>query len=62
MAKPERAIFDHLQSTLAIDPSQAVFLDDHRGNIDAARRCGWQAVQFESAAQAEGELRTLGLL
>jgi putative hydrolase of the HAD superfamily len=63
LAKPERAIFDHVRSALSIeDPSHALFIDDHLGNVDAARGCGWHAVHFRSAAQAEGELQGLGWL
>lgn len=60
--KPERAIFDHLLGAMALDdPSQAIFLDDHAANIEAARGLGWQALQFESAAQAERDLAALGV-
>ncbi len=62
MMKPQREIFDHLQAALGIEPSQALFLDDHPGNIDAARRLGWHAVHFRDAAQVEAELGTLGWL
>jgi len=63
VAKPERNIFDHLQTALsAEDPSQLLFIDDHAGNIDAARRLGWNTLLFRSSAQVEAELRALGWL
>ena len=63
MAKPEHAIFDHVQSALAIDdPLQLVFIDDHLGNVEVARACGWHATHFRSAAQVGDELRALGFL
>jgi putative hydrolase of the HAD superfamily len=62
-AKPERGIFDHVQAALsAEDPSRLLFIDDHTGNIDAARRLGWNALHFRSSAQVEDELRALGWL
>jgi putative hydrolase of the HAD superfamily len=59
LVKPAPAVFQHLQSALGVDASQLVFLDDHPGNVEAARALGWQAVQFSDAAQAEHELRSL---
>jgi putative hydrolase of the HAD superfamily len=62
-AKPERAIFDHVQSALgADDTAQLLFIDDHEGNVDAARALGWQALLFRSSAQVEDDLRALGVL
>jgi putative hydrolase of the HAD superfamily len=60
--KPDRAIFDHVREGLALDLEDAIFLDDHAGNIDAARRFGWNALHFESAAQAECQLVERGWL
>jgi putative hydrolase of the HAD superfamily len=62
LVKPERAIFEHLQSALGIAASQALFLDDHGGNVEAARALGWHALHFESAGQAQAGLRAQGLL
>jgi putative hydrolase of the HAD superfamily len=58
--KPERAMFDHAREALALDLAQALFIDDHAGNIAAARACGWQALHFENAAQCEAELVRAG--
>lgn len=62
LVKPDRAFFDHVLEQLAVAPSQAVFIDDHIGHVEAARRYGWSAVHFQSAAQAEQDLRALGVL
>jgi putative hydrolase of the HAD superfamily len=62
MVKPERAIFDHVRSTLSLDADDALFIDDHAGNVEAAADCGWNALQFSSAAQCEAELRAGGWL
>ena len=62
-AKPERAIFDHLQAQLRLDdPSRLLFIDDHEGNVDAARRLGWNAMHFRGAEQASAALQELRLL
>jgi putative hydrolase of the HAD superfamily len=61
LVKPDRAFFDHVLAQLAAEPSQAVFIDDHIGHVEAARRYGWSGVHFQNAAQAEQDLRALGV-
>jgi HAD superfamily hydrolase (TIGR01509 family) len=63
LAKPERAIFDHLKAALAIDdPAHLLFIDDHQGNVDTASGCGWNALHFAGAARAERQLCERGWL
>ena len=62
LMKPERAMFDHAREALELDLDQALFIDDHAGNIDAARGFGWQALHFKNAAQCEQALRNGGWL
>jgi putative hydrolase of the HAD superfamily len=63
LAKPERGIFQHLQAALSIgNASELLFIDDHLGNVDAARTLGWNALHFRDGAQLEGEMRALGWL
>jgi putative hydrolase of the HAD superfamily len=54
--KPDRAIFDHLQAALESAADDLVFIDDHRGNVDAARALGWRALHFTGAAQCADAL------
>jgi putative hydrolase of the HAD superfamily len=62
MMKPERAIFEHLRTSLALDLDHTIFVDDHVANVEAARAYGWQALQFECAAQCEVALAAGGWL
>ena len=62
LMKPEPAMFDHAREFLTIDLDQALFIDDHAGNIAAARVLGWQALLFENAAQCEADLLRSGWL
>jgi putative hydrolase of the HAD superfamily len=62
LVKPDRAFFDHVLEQLAVAPAQAVFIDDSIGHVEAARGYGWSAVHFQNAAQAEQDLRALGVL
>jgi HAD superfamily hydrolase (TIGR01509 family) len=60
--KPQREIFDHTRDAMGLDVSQALFIDDHLGNIHAARALGWQALHFQSAEQCASDLAAQGWL
>ncbi len=60
--KPQREIFDGVQSALDLDLAHAIFIDDHAANIDAARSFGWRALHFESAAKCAAVLARDGWL
>lgn len=62
LMKPQRAIFEMAEERFALAGAATVFIDDHRGNIEAAMAHGWQAVHFTDAAQAEQDLRRAGWL
>jgi putative hydrolase of the HAD superfamily len=57
--KPEPAIFELAAARFAADPSELVFLDDHRPNVEMAHSLGWNAVVFHDAAQARLEIDDL---
>jgi epoxide hydrolase-like predicted phosphatase len=46
MRKPDRRIYLLTCDRLGVDPSLAVFVDDNRDNVDAARAVGMEAVHF----------------
>jgi putative hydrolase of the HAD superfamily len=59
--KPDAAIF-----RLALQVSQrrldeCVFIDDRAENVEAAQRCGMQAIQYRNAAQLREALECLGV-
>jgi putative hydrolase of the HAD superfamily len=60
--KPQREIFDHIRDAAGLDLEHAVFIDDHRGNIDAARIYGWRAIHFDGAAGCAAALDREGFL
>jgi HAD superfamily hydrolase (TIGR01509 family) len=59
LGKPDPAIFLFALERFGLLPHQAVFVDDHPANIDAARRCGLSAVQFVEAGDAARRAREL---
>jgi len=46
MRKPEREIYEITCSRMAIQPAEAVFVDDNADNVMAAREFGMEAVHF----------------
>ncbi len=52
VAKPDDRIYQITAERLGIEPGEIVFLDDMIENVDAARRLGIRAVQFQNNAQA----------
>lgn len=62
LIKPQPAIFELASRRFDAQADDCLFLDDHPANVEAARRAGWQAVQFVEAAQAERALEALGVL
>lgn len=43
-AKPDEEIFRYTARHLGLDPAETLFFDDSTVNVEAARRCGYQAV------------------
>jgi 2-haloacid dehalogenase len=60
--KPEPRIFELLIERFAIDPADAVYIDDVGTNIAAARPFGIHAIHFTTPAALRQELVGLGLL
>ncbi len=46
MLKPDRAIFEYLLNTYALDPARTLFVDDSPRNVEGARACGMDAYHF----------------
>lgn len=61
LMKPQAAIFDLAEQRFGLVPGDTVFIDDHAGNVQAARSRGWQAVQFADATQTAADLKAMGL-
>ncbi len=57
MRKPDPRIYLHALELLgSIEPSRAVFLDDHPGNVEGARRAGLVGVLVDDPVEAIAEL------
>ncbi|WP_373355123.1 HAD-IA family hydrolase [Pseudoroseicyclus sp. CXY001] len=62
MAKPDGAIFAHVESALALPPEALFFTDDRAENIDMAASRGWATQLFTSPSALAGRLVEEGLL
>ena len=61
LIKPDPRIYHLLFERYAVNPAQAVFIDDNRHNVEAALELGLEAIHFQSPGQLKGELQGLGV-
>jgi len=61
LLKPQAEIYQALLTQYKLEASETVFIDDMPYNVAGAKAVGIAGVQFENAAQCEGELKALGL-
>jgi glucose-1-phosphatase len=61
-AKPSPKIYQEVIRRAGCEAGECFFTDDIQLYVEAARELGMQAVQFQSAAQIESELRARGAL
>ncbi len=59
LTKPDPAIYQLMLQKLAIEPSQALFIDDFIENIEAADRLGMETIHFTSATETQARLEQL---
>lgn len=60
--KPHPEFFHRLFERYAVQPSQALLIDDNLKNIEAAGRLGLGNIHFQSPDQLQGELRKAGIV
>ena len=61
LIKPTPQIYERVLARLDVAPGEAVFVDDMRENVSAARRVGIHAIRFQGAAPLRKGLRELGV-
>ncbi len=59
MRKPDPRIYTHTCARLAVEPAEAIFLDDIGRNLKPARQLGMTTIKVEDPARALGELEAL---
>ncbi len=56
LRKPDPAIYRHACAELAVDPAEAIFLDDIGRNLKSARALGMTTIKVEEPGEALAEL------
>jgi epoxide hydrolase-like predicted phosphatase len=59
IAKPDIKAFELTLERLGVKPNEAVFIDDTREHVEAARKLGLQGILFTTAEELEDELDLL---
>jgi putative hydrolase of the HAD superfamily len=59
LIKPDSAIYERCLEGLEVRPSEALFVDDKRINVQAARALGITSIHFQSVGQLRNELAAL---
>ncbi|MGB6200103.1 MAG: HAD family phosphatase [Candidatus Acidiferrales bacterium] len=62
MVKPDTRIFQLFLERFAIDPAHAVYIDDRRLNVEAARALGMHGIVFTDPPGLRAELVKVGLI
>ena len=62
LLKPDPRIFQMLLQRYAIDPARAIYVDDHAGNVEPARKLGMHGIHFNGPDLLRNELTSLGML
>ncbi|GAC1419808.1 MAG: HAD-IA family hydrolase [Flavisolibacter sp.] len=60
--KPAKEIYFILLRKYQIDPKKALFIDDKKNNVVAAKQIGLEAIQFHSPIQLREEFKKYGVL
>jgi len=60
--KPDAEAFQHVVDSLGCKPKDVLFLDDNTLNVEAARRCGMQAVRVQGVAETRQVLVERGII
>ncbi|MGA8731666.1 MAG: HAD-IA family hydrolase, partial [Terracidiphilus sp.] len=53
-------IYQHCLTALAVEPSEALFIDDRDVNLEQARAAGIRSIRFDSVEQLRRDLHSLG--
>jgi putative hydrolase of the HAD superfamily len=62
LRKPEAAIYRRALDILGVPAERVIFIDDRKGNADAAAATGIHAIQFIDEEQLREELKQIGIL
>lgn len=56
LLKPEKEIYDKFFEVFELNPSECVFIDDVQANVDGSKKCGMDAICYDSYYQPRQDL------
>ena len=59
--KPDRAIYDYALKTASAIPSESLFIDDLKENIDMAQSLGWAGIHYENFDKLKDALKSYNI-
>ena len=62
LLKPEAEIYNLLATRYQFEPSESIFIDDTKVNVEGASSIGFQTILFKNAMELRKELIALGIL
>ena len=60
--KPDKRIYEIVLDSFKLNSSEAVFIDDKKKNVEAARQLGMHAIQFTSYQNLNRDLKKIGVI
>jgi len=60
--KPDRKVFEIALKKLGVRAEEAIFIDDEKPNVDAAKKLGINGIVFENSNQLEKDLKSFEIL
>ena len=62
LLKPDPQFFKLVLEQLNEQPEQCLLIDDRLDNIQAAKKIGYQVIQFKNGAQLQDDLKEMGIM
>lgn len=59
--KPEKEIYHFLMDKYGLAAKECLFMDDNAANLVYPKEIGWSTIRFQNLAQAQEELKALGV-
>jgi len=61
LTKPDPAVYELMLARLGVTAEEAIFIDDWRTNVEAARQAGMRGVHFQGPGPLRKRLRQMGI-
>ena len=59
MIKPDIKIFEYAAQKFGVKPSESIFVDDMKNNIESANNAGFNGIVFKNAIDAGEQIKKI---